>query len=273
VSARIAGTVEAVLVDDNQHVKRGQVLVRLDPRDYQVRLAHAKAALDVARRRPARARQSNSLVKVLRQRRRRRMAVFVPPKQKSLLQKRRWLKHRPAYPARRQRLQRPRRTGVVPNSIISATRIWRRKIRSRANSSITHVRHLTPRLQERMLPPKPFARRRLVWCRLVNPSAGHKHSSSKHKGKRSLHAPPVPKPLFTDGNMKPRLPPSRRPNPLWKMQNCSFPTPRSAARCRAVWAERAWKQDSGFSPASRCLPLSKTISGSSQITKKHSSPT
>ncbi|HZQ53261.1 MAG TPA: HlyD family secretion protein [Bryobacteraceae bacterium] len=53
VSARIAGTVEAVLVDDNQHVKRGQVLVRLDPRDYQVRLAHAKAALDVARRQAA----------------------------------------------------------------------------------------------------------------------------------------------------------------------------------------------------------------------------
>jgi membrane fusion protein (multidrug efflux system) len=53
VSARIAGTVEAVLVDDNQHVERGQVLVRLDPRDYQVRLERAHAALDVARRQAA----------------------------------------------------------------------------------------------------------------------------------------------------------------------------------------------------------------------------
>src|SRR5215469_1454202 len=50
ISARIAGTVDAVLVDDNQHVERGQLLVRLDPRDYQVRLAQAQAALDVARR-------------------------------------------------------------------------------------------------------------------------------------------------------------------------------------------------------------------------------
>src|SRR6185312_868392 len=53
VSARVAGTVEAVLVDDNQHVERGQVLVRLDPRDTQVRLAQAQAALDMARRQAA----------------------------------------------------------------------------------------------------------------------------------------------------------------------------------------------------------------------------
>jgi membrane fusion protein (multidrug efflux system) len=53
VSARISGTVEAVLVDDNQHVERGQVLVRLDPRDYQIRLAQAQAALDIARRQAA----------------------------------------------------------------------------------------------------------------------------------------------------------------------------------------------------------------------------
>jgi membrane fusion protein, multidrug efflux system len=53
VSARISGTVETVLVDDNQHVERGQVLLRLDPRDYQVRLQQAQAALDVARRQAA----------------------------------------------------------------------------------------------------------------------------------------------------------------------------------------------------------------------------
>ena len=53
VSARIAGTVETVLVDDNQHVEAGQVLVRLDQRDYQVRLSQAQAVLDVARRQAA----------------------------------------------------------------------------------------------------------------------------------------------------------------------------------------------------------------------------
>lgn len=50
ISARIAGTVAQVLVDDNQHVQANQVLVRLDPRDYQVRLDQALAALAVARR-------------------------------------------------------------------------------------------------------------------------------------------------------------------------------------------------------------------------------
>jgi multidrug resistance efflux pump len=53
ISARVAGAVEAVLVDDNQHVDANQVLVRLDPRDYQVRVAEAQAALAVARRQAA----------------------------------------------------------------------------------------------------------------------------------------------------------------------------------------------------------------------------
>ncbi len=53
VSARISGTVQTVLVDDNQHVERNQVLVRLDPKDYEVRLAQAQAELDVARRKAA----------------------------------------------------------------------------------------------------------------------------------------------------------------------------------------------------------------------------
>ena len=53
ISSRIAGTVETVLVNDNQHVERGQVLLRLDPRDTQVRLAQAQAALDMARRQAA----------------------------------------------------------------------------------------------------------------------------------------------------------------------------------------------------------------------------
>lgn len=45
ISARVSGTVIAVNVDDNQQVKRGDILVQLDPRDYEVALARAKADL------------------------------------------------------------------------------------------------------------------------------------------------------------------------------------------------------------------------------------
>ncbi len=48
ISSRINDTVAKVLVDDNEHVKAGQVLVLLDPRDYQVRVQSALAALKVA---------------------------------------------------------------------------------------------------------------------------------------------------------------------------------------------------------------------------------
>src|SRR5260370_41906176 len=50
ISARIADTVQEVLVDDNQHVSRGETLVILDPKDFQVRLDQAKAALEEASR-------------------------------------------------------------------------------------------------------------------------------------------------------------------------------------------------------------------------------
>jgi len=50
ISARITGTVQQVLIDDNQHVVEGQTLVILDPNDYRVRLDQAKAALDAASR-------------------------------------------------------------------------------------------------------------------------------------------------------------------------------------------------------------------------------
>jgi membrane fusion protein, multidrug efflux system len=46
ISARIADTVEQVLIDDNEHVDAGQTLVILDPNDYKVKLDHAKAALN-----------------------------------------------------------------------------------------------------------------------------------------------------------------------------------------------------------------------------------
>ncbi len=43
ISSRVAGTVVEVSVDDNQFVKKGQVLARLDPRDFQVQVDKARA--------------------------------------------------------------------------------------------------------------------------------------------------------------------------------------------------------------------------------------
>jgi membrane fusion protein, multidrug efflux system len=48
IGAKISGRISAVLVDDNQPVKAGQVIVKIDPRDYQAALDQAKAALSVA---------------------------------------------------------------------------------------------------------------------------------------------------------------------------------------------------------------------------------
>ncbi len=45
VTSRIAGTIKAVYVEDNQQVKAGQVLVDLDPRDFEVAVAQAQSAL------------------------------------------------------------------------------------------------------------------------------------------------------------------------------------------------------------------------------------
>jgi len=45
VAPRVAGTVLEVLVNDNQAVKAGDLLVRVDPRDYQVKVDQAKAAV------------------------------------------------------------------------------------------------------------------------------------------------------------------------------------------------------------------------------------
>jgi membrane fusion protein (multidrug efflux system) len=48
ISSKVFGTVAEVLVDDNQSVKAGQVLVRIDPRDYQAKMDQARAALALA---------------------------------------------------------------------------------------------------------------------------------------------------------------------------------------------------------------------------------
>jgi membrane fusion protein (multidrug efflux system) len=48
VSSRVAGKVIAVKVDNNQQVQQGQVLVQLDPTDYQVAVQRAQADLSQA---------------------------------------------------------------------------------------------------------------------------------------------------------------------------------------------------------------------------------
>ena len=48
VSARVSGTVLEVNVNDNQSVEAGQVLVKLDPKDYQTAVEHARADLAMA---------------------------------------------------------------------------------------------------------------------------------------------------------------------------------------------------------------------------------
>jgi membrane fusion protein (multidrug efflux system) len=51
IASKISGTVAEVLIHDNETVKTGQVLVRIDPRDYQARVDQAKAALALAQAR------------------------------------------------------------------------------------------------------------------------------------------------------------------------------------------------------------------------------
>jgi membrane fusion protein, multidrug efflux system len=48
VSARVGGHVLKLLVNDNDYVQAGQVLVQIDPRDYEVLVARAKADYDDA---------------------------------------------------------------------------------------------------------------------------------------------------------------------------------------------------------------------------------
>src|ERR1700732_2579795 len=48
IAAKISGRVAEVLVKDNEPVKAGQVLVKIDPRDYQAALDNANAALALA---------------------------------------------------------------------------------------------------------------------------------------------------------------------------------------------------------------------------------
>ncbi len=49
IGVRVAGRIDAYLVDESEQVKVGQALVRLDSRDYEASLRRAQAALAVAR--------------------------------------------------------------------------------------------------------------------------------------------------------------------------------------------------------------------------------
>ena len=49
VSPHVAGFVADILVGDNQHVAAGQLLIRLDPRDFRAALDHAQASADERR--------------------------------------------------------------------------------------------------------------------------------------------------------------------------------------------------------------------------------
>ncbi|WP_347159108.1 HlyD family secretion protein [Pontibacter chitinilyticus] len=44
VVARVGGYVDSIMFEENEHVKEGQVLVKLDQRDYQIKLEQAQAA-------------------------------------------------------------------------------------------------------------------------------------------------------------------------------------------------------------------------------------
>jgi membrane fusion protein (multidrug efflux system) len=47
ITARVSGYVARVTVDDNQYVQAGTVLVQLDPKDYEVAVANARAAMAI----------------------------------------------------------------------------------------------------------------------------------------------------------------------------------------------------------------------------------
>jgi membrane fusion protein, multidrug efflux system len=53
IASKVPGTVKRVLVDDNRPVKTGELLVEIDPQDYEVRVNEARAALDAEKSRLA----------------------------------------------------------------------------------------------------------------------------------------------------------------------------------------------------------------------------
>lgn len=50
VSSKVSGTVVAIHVKDNQYVKKGDLLLEIDPADYEVKVKEAEAALEAERK-------------------------------------------------------------------------------------------------------------------------------------------------------------------------------------------------------------------------------
>ncbi len=65
ISAKISGHVAAVLVDDNQQVEQGQLLVEIEPQDFEVSLGEAKAELAAAQAAARRAEDDMARYKLL----------------------------------------------------------------------------------------------------------------------------------------------------------------------------------------------------------------
>lgn len=64
VSPKVSGYVQKIYINDNQQVKAGDLLIEIDPRDYEARLAQARAALSAAIARGKAAQSGLSLVRV-----------------------------------------------------------------------------------------------------------------------------------------------------------------------------------------------------------------
>jgi membrane fusion protein, multidrug efflux system len=64
VSPKVSGYVQKIYITDNQWVKAGDLLVEIDPRDYEAKLAQARAALSAATARSKAAQSSLALIRV-----------------------------------------------------------------------------------------------------------------------------------------------------------------------------------------------------------------
>jgi membrane fusion protein, multidrug efflux system len=64
ISPKVSGYVVKLLITDNQHVNAGDILLEIDPRDYEVRLAQARANLQSAIARHGAARINVELINV-----------------------------------------------------------------------------------------------------------------------------------------------------------------------------------------------------------------
>jgi membrane fusion protein (multidrug efflux system) len=49
IASQVPGRVSQLFVEDNQEIKKGDLLLQMDPRDYEARLAQAQANLTAAR--------------------------------------------------------------------------------------------------------------------------------------------------------------------------------------------------------------------------------